>query len=113
MSSRKYFPNFSKKKCVNGIQGCGLSKISFWDIKYTGKESVKLLPQSAFFPLDYMRVNVHCTTIFVVFVFIKDVIDKPIDEDSNLDAAGYTSITQTTQAVTQMVPRNGEQTVKG
>ena len=43
----------------------------------------------------------------------QDATDEPIDEDSNVDAAGFTSITQTTQAVTQMAPRNGEQTVKG
>ncbi|XP_033641265.1 uncharacterized protein LOC117301407 isoform X2 [Asterias rubens] len=36
----------------------------------------------------------------------KDATDEPIDEDSNVDAAGFTSITQTTQAVTQMAPRN-------
>ncbi|XP_071806545.1 LOW QUALITY PROTEIN: uncharacterized protein [Asterias amurensis] len=37
---------------------------------------------------------------------VSDVTDKPIDEDSNLDAAGFTSITQTTQADTQMALRN-------
>ncbi|XP_071806655.1 uncharacterized protein [Asterias amurensis] len=37
---------------------------------------------------------------------VSDVTDKPIDEDSNLDAAGFTSITQTTQADTQMAIRN-------
>ncbi|XP_071806317.1 uncharacterized protein [Asterias amurensis] len=37
---------------------------------------------------------------------VSDVTDKPIDEDSNLDAAGFTSITQTTQADTQMALKN-------
>ncbi|XP_071804446.1 uncharacterized protein [Asterias amurensis] len=36
----------------------------------------------------------------------QDVTDKTIDEDSNLGAAGYTLITQTTQALTHMAPRN-------
>ena len=52
-------------------------------------------------------------SFFSFYFLIKDVTDKPIAEDSNLDAAGFTSITHTTQAVTQMAPRNGEQTVKG
>ena len=50
-----------------------------------------------------MKVNV-----LPKFCFDQDVTDKPIDEDSNMDA-----ITHTTQAVTQMAPRNGEHTVKG
>ena len=55
-------------------------------------------------------MNVQPKTFFLCD---QDVTDKPIDEDSNLDAAGFTSITQSTQADTQMAPRNGEQTVKG
>ena len=50
-----------------------------------------------------MKVNV-----LPKFCFDQDVTDKPIDEDRNLDAT-----TQTSQADTQMAPRNGEQTVKG